>query len=526
MIDPLELGFTLARRRAKATARANGRVRARTVRIRQPSTTEVLAVLQLVRYAVLLLVVIARFGLPAQPAADTFGLAAGEHSVGFRLLEDEDRSRIVTAGIAGATHPRPIRTYLWYPAATSARAQPLTFGDYATLADDDVWPAAIAGELRTRLRFANGPLARSLSAADLRTLLTRPMRAVEDAGPLPGPFPLLIISLGLYYESPISFAALAEYLAGAGFAVATAPLVGTHVTPVKVDSQDIETQARDLEFVIARARQLAFVDGERLGVIGFDQGGMTGVVLTMRNRDVDAFVSLDSGIQYAHPSGQPRASPHFDPLALRVPWLHAGNSSHDPPHAPDAPSLYDEAIHADRYWLRADAMEHADFTSYGLVEGRGPAPGYWRALTAANLAGHRAVAEYVRHFFGAHMNASEVSMALLDQALRQPPADAGLVLTFHAAAPAPIGYDELVRKLIDGEADAAIAGLRTLTDDTPEHWLLAEETLTRLWVSLFFSWNLAEQALPLAEFAAERYPESANAQAVLRTTQAALGSRR
>ena len=33
----------------------------------------------------------------------------------------------------------------------------------------------------------------------------------------------------------------------------------------------------------------------------------------MRNLDVDAFASLDSGIVFAHPSGLPRSAPDFDP---------------------------------------------------------------------------------------------------------------------------------------------------------------------------------------------------------------------
>jgi len=34
-------------------------------------------------------------------------------------------------------------------------------------------------------------------------------------------------------------------------------------------------------------------------------------------------------------------------------------------------------------------------------------------------------------------------------------------------------------------------------------------------VSLLFTWDLAKQTLPLAEFFVERYPESANAKAML-----------
>ena len=342
--------------------------------------------LPLARFATLLLVAASTLAALAQPAPEVFGLPAGEHSVGFRLLEDQDAARVVTGGVRGAAHPRPIRTYIWYP-ATTTRAEPIRFGRYAELADDDIWPEAIAGDLRQRLKFANGPLARSLSETSYAALLARPMRAVENAAPLAGPFPLIVIALGLYYESPITFATTAEYLAGRGFVVATAPLVGTHTALVRLVVEDLETQVRDLELVIARARQFSFVDPERLGVMGFDQGGMAGVVLAMRNRDVDAFVSLDSGIQYPHASGLPRSSPHYDPHALRVPWLHAASRADGPPRTDGAKSLFDEAVHSERYWLRIRDLGHADFTSYGLVEDRGEAAGSWSASISAGTAG-------------------------------------------------------------------------------------------------------------------------------------------
>jgi dienelactone hydrolase len=482
--------------------------------------------LQLARSAAFLLIGCTALSVRAQPVDDTFGLAAGEHSVGFRLLEDEDRSRIVTGGLRGAAHARPIRTYVWYPAQRPRSAAPLTFGRYAALADDDIWPAEIAGELRERLRFANGPLARSLSAEAFAALLARPMRAVADAEPLAGPFPLVVIALGLYYESPISFATTAEYLAGRGFVVATAPLVGTHTALVKLDVPDLETQIRDLELAIARARQFAFVDPERLGVMGFDLGGMAGVVLAMRNRDVDAFVSLDSGIQYPQASGLPRASPHYDPRALRAPWLHAASRADGPPPPAGTQALFDEAVHSERYWLRIADLEHGNFTSYALVSNRGAAGGYWSAATPASTAMHRAVAEWVLHFFAAHLMSGEVSWALLDRALRGLPPDTGMTLDFRAATPAPIDYDEVVRKVLSGEADEAVAGLRALAASSPAHPLLSEFSLARLCVSLLYTWNLPEETLPILQFAVELYPSSQAAKASLAETERMIEARR
>ena len=101
-------------------------------------------------YAGLALGSLLLFAAHAQPqnpvTPDEFGLEPGAYAVGFRLLEAQDDSRAVTGGIAATAQPRPIRTYLWYPAETTA--QPMRFGRYAALADEDIWPAHTAGSLR------------------------------------------------------------------------------------------------------------------------------------------------------------------------------------------------------------------------------------------------------------------------------------------------------------------------------------------------------------------------------------------
>jgi hypothetical protein len=141
----------------------------------------------------------------------------------------------------------------------------------------------ISGAVRERLAYANGPLARSLPAASYAALLERPMRAVENAEPLAGPFPLIVIGLGLYYESPITFSTTAEYLASRGFVVATAPLVGTHIAIVKLDTRS--DADRDPSSSCARGN---FARRRRAARCTASTGGTAGVVLTMRNRDVDA----------------------------------------------------------------------------------------------------------------------------------------------------------------------------------------------------------------------------------------------
>ncbi len=111
--------------------------------------------------------------------SNQYGLEQGKYSVGFELLEANDHSRAVTGGVSPiATHPRPIRTYLWYPATGSEDSQPMRFGRYAALADDDIWPVEIMGNLHEELKYSRRALARSLGPKRFEALLQRPMLAI------------------------------------------------------------------------------------------------------------------------------------------------------------------------------------------------------------------------------------------------------------------------------------------------------------------------------------------------------------
>jgi len=468
----------------------------------------------------ILTAVVMLFALLSHPATtmtqprESLGLEPGAYPVGFRLFAEQDRSRSVAANKGTATYPRPIRVYVWYPAM--AAGKPMPFGRYAVLADDDVWPAEISGRARDVLMFSRGPLARSLEPSAFKVLLTRPMRAAENAKPAAGRFPLIAIGQGLYYESPIVFAALAEFLAGRGFVVVSVPLVGTASPLVRIDAQDLETQVRDVEFAIARARQLPFVSGDRLGVLGFDMGGMAGLLLTMRNRDVDAFASLDSGIFYPHPTGLPQASPSYDPAALRAPWLHAaplrpGERSQDP----NVKSLFDTATASNRYLLVTNDMGHVDFTSYALIDGRRAMPAYWGDPRPDAAHRHGIVADYVARFFAAFLRNDAASVAWLARDPGDAFPAAQMTLEHRAATPASIDYDELVKDIVNGGAEAAIARLRASDriEDRPS--ALDQPHLERLAVSLLHTWGLAKEALPFLRYLAEQYPDSIQAQAML-----------
>lgn len=463
---------------------------------------------------------IAVFSLSAHSDNDSadpvnHAVETGNYSVGFQLLEEQDTSRTVIGADSTSTFPRPIRTYLWYPARKTSGAKPMLFSRYAELADDDIWPAKITGKMRTELTYSRKVLARSLEPESFKKLLQQPLGVVEDAAPLDGPFPLIVIGQGLYYESPIVFSALAEFLARQGFVVVTCPLVGSNSAIVRMDIRDLETSVRDLEFVIARARRFSFVSSDQLGVFGFDMGGMAGLILTMRNADVDAFVSVSSGILYENQDGIPSDSPHHEPDALRVPWLHSVPVYWMKPADSGEQSLFDTARHSERYLLLTNGLGHVDYTSYALIPDRSPMSGYWEASNPEIEHEHKAVNNYVLNFFNAFLKQDPDSLASMEQDPKLAFEGSAMTIQHRAAVPVQITYEGFVQAVTAGEAEQAIEKVRTLKETNPDHILLSEQTLQRLVWSLRDTWGLYENVLPVIRFIVELFPQSDNAQYML-----------
>ncbi len=458
------------------------------------------------------LVCISAFLAPPDVCADTSllwgDLAAGPNDVGFRLIEDVDRSRAVTAR-AGSDRAagRPIRIYIWYPARKRDRGAEMPFSRYAELTDADFWPRPAGREVLSD--FGVGPLARSLSPERLAAVLAAKTAAVEDADVAEGRHPLIVFGQGLYYESPIAHAAVCEYLASHGYVVATCPLIGDDSRLVDLDVIDLETQVRDLEFVIAHARQLPFVSPERLGLLGFDMGGMSCVVLAMRNPDIDAFVSLDAGILYPHPSALPGSSPHYDPKRLRIPWLHVTQSGAIV--TPEAQgSLFDTAVHAERYLALVDGVQHADFTSFSLIEGKEPAVGYWRRSSGHARRSYETVCRYLSRFFDAYLRGDNKAREFLADKRAATVPGVPLTIEHRAARPAPPTIGDFVNAVAENGVASAVEMARKLVTACPDCDLVQEATLNRLGYKYLYFWGHIDTAVDIFRLNVELHPESAN----------------
>jgi hypothetical protein len=246
---------------------------------------------------------------------------------------------------------------------------------------------------------------------------------------------------------------------------------------------------------------------QTLGVLGFDVGGMAGLILTMRSVDVDAYASIGSGLMFEHPSGLPRIAQGYDPLALRVPWFHADRAQNAvaPPNS-NQESLFAQATRSDRYLLLIENMDHFDFTSDALVAGPAPMASYWPPGSPARPASSRTVAHYVHRFFAAALAHDADSRAFLAQAPDDSIPGRKVTIEHRTAAPGSITYEQFIEAVVAGRAAEAIGDLRAAAAAEPNHFMLQQNNLDRAVVSLLFTWGLARETIPVIEFMGERYP--------------------
>ena len=168
-------------------------------------------------------------------------LPVGPFTPGFRLIEATDASRSFPANDGRSVARRPIRIYVWYPAKQSTDER-LRLHEYVRMAREDFRPGMIPV-----------PLARGIETGNLKTLLDSPAGAVRGAAAGPGRYLILVLGQGLFYESPLSHFVLCEFLASHGYVVATCPLLGTRYRLVNLNVEDVETEVRDMEFVLGAA---------------------------------------------------------------------------------------------------------------------------------------------------------------------------------------------------------------------------------------------------------------------------------
>jgi tetratricopeptide (TPR) repeat protein len=451
-------------------------------------------------------------------------LTPGSYAVGFRQLERYDSSRVhrLARDLEGrprtGERARPIRVSIWYPAETSQRT-PLTWGDYAAMVAGEenfgtLTPEQMARGRRALFRF---PLLSDLSGEERARLEAMPSKAVRDAVPVRGKFPLILYSLG----SAVIGHVTPEYLASHGYVVVQSPRLGAFagLPPDNRDGLDILTKVADMDFLINTMSEFPSADLHNLGALGFSAGGRWALSKAMAHPDVRCVVSLDSVMLFKDATQEAwKGLPFFNPESVRIPILHMIRRAWVPR---EDPSLWDAMRYADRTALVFEdaKLDHLDFQSVGfaltLAGARTEAaPAIARAFSIWN--------RYTLAFLDAHLKGD----AEAKRFLARPPAENGvpagfLTVSRKAGEPAPLTLADILNS-VDEDDVASVE--RVYRRGLKESERPPEDALNLAGYNLLFSGRIPE-AIRLLTVNAEAFPASPNAWDSLADAYLAAGDR-
>lgn len=310
-------------------------------------------------------------GLAAQAAHAGAGFAdlkPGPHTVGFRVVQQydyarsyKDRTDAVTGKPTTGELARPVQTLVWYPAQKGGT--PIRYADYMrTEATDENFTrteAEAAAYLADRLQWA----AAQVGQKQARQLFDQRMWAVRNAPAAAGSFPVVMYAAGgggAAHEA----ADLCEYLASHGYVVLASRSLGTRTKDMNFDAEGLDTQARDIQFLLSYAHTLPQADMTHVAAAGWSWGGLANALAATQDSRIDAIVSFDGT----------KAQEDTKPVSrqrLAVPWLYVQRRSESVRELAakgmeTTGILLNEARYADLYHVVMNPMEHIDFSTIGL----------------------------------------------------------------------------------------------------------------------------------------------------------------
>jgi Dienelactone hydrolase and related enzymes len=350
--------------------------------------------------------------------------------VGLKVVEQVDASR--TWGERGQ---RPLQTLVWYPAQPSA-TPPMRVGDYAALAD-------------TETRFQYPDPGHNKWRTQLKATAASSLWAHRDAPMAAGKYPVVIYAPS---DSSIAWenADLCEYLASHGYVVIASPSMGVSTRDMTDNLDGINSQARDISFLITYAASLPDADTSALAVASWSWGGLSSVFAAARDPRIKALASMDGSMRYFPALVQQAGDVH--PGQMRIPllfltsaypnWLEdLERDTDDPPANRVGPSVLNAWTHGDLYTVNMLGMSHGEFGA--MMQRRKNVERFADDQVAdygrddANTS-HAWVAHYVLAFLDASLK-HDVSAAAF---MKRTPSENGvpkhfMAVSFRAAMPSP-----------------------------------------------------------------------------------------
>ena len=439
-----------------------------------------------------------------------FTAKAGPHSVGLKLVEQYDSSRIYRSATdeLGKSYTgeraRPIQTLIWYP-ATKTQAKPMTFGDYIGLQATET---SFGHPRPEEIKEARANMAPSLAAQ---------LWAVRDAPLEAGRFPVVIYAPS--FSAPTTENTdLCEYLASHGYVVIAGPDMGATAREMTADLTGIDAQARDISFLIGYAESLPDTDMTEVAVAGYSWGGISNLFAAARDNRIDALVAWDGSMRYYPGLVKHAGYVHPEQMTLPMMYITAGEFTIEDQvrylKDMDAPNVLNAWTHGDLLTVHLLGMTHGEFSSSNQRD-----ESFWKGFPEDQKAdygrddgaiGYQWAAQYTLEFLDAYLKHDAMAMAFL----KKTPAENGapqhfVSASYRAAKGLPSTLDAFRAELGRQGFDHAASVYAAMRKENPDFKL--DEGAVNSWASQLIAENRLPEATELLKLNVQIYPDSGNA---------------
>lgn len=311
--------------------------------------------------------------IEGQTSLKKINLAVGDYKVGFRHYTTIDSTRTyqIRNEFNNQFIYRPIPVSIWYPASIkNTDSKQFTVLEYLeVLKEEEEWKNIPNEFLLDWFPYLwNTP--------ENKAHLSEKAVAFSDASFLEGKFPVVVYAPS-YQASSIENFALFEYLASNGFVVISSPSRGTHTRWLEGGTaKDMETQSRDVEFLLKEIHRYKNIDLGNVALMGFSFGGLSNVITVMKNPKIKALVSLDGTERYRYDVMEKSA--YFDLNKLHIPYAHFAQKNIPeivlkedkiPAELNFKFQLFDSLKYSNVYSYKFHDLTHSYFSSFGVLFG-------------------------------------------------------------------------------------------------------------------------------------------------------------
>lgn len=447
----------------------------------------------------------------AQTSLEKIDLENGEYEVGFQNYNVYDSTRTYSRvfDYSNEKIARPISISIWYPSKKNQKnSEPLRVLDYLEiLKEEEEWEHLPNNQILKWFYYANTP--------ENQKHLEEKTTAYAGSRFAKGKFPLIIYAPS-YQASSIENFTLCEYLASHGFVVLSSPSRGTENRWFSNNnSKEMETQARDVEFLMKEAGKFGIADYDNMAIMGFSFGGLSNIIVQNRNDNVKAIVSLDGTERYQYELLE--KSSFFNAKNIDVPYLHMAQKEipeivlkedNIDPELNTKFQLYDSIARGSVYKLRFNDLTHSHFSTLGVLFANRDKR--QDKSDSKIMTSYKWVAEYTLNFLNGTLKQDDKALKFMDNA----PSDNEITMGLITSKIKLFKKDEFTFQDFNG-----LASNRNYEDLIALHDSIAkihpsfkapEGNLNILGLQLVFNPNKSSQGINVFLLALHLYPKSAN----------------